>query len=231
VKKRPGKPMYAIWHATRGPESGDQYLGTINWFVSETNVVNGSGPCADMLVGGKRPFDGKITVFTDYATERANWSAGYGASHVDTYGADEWGISIEVAQSAALEAYTPAQVEAIAQIMVALKAEFGIPFRRISYLDQRRDRAIPMGHVGHEDTANGRKTGKSDPGPKFPWVQAIVRAWEIAAEPAMSRPMIPQDAADLYSFLEYGAGRMPNVTVTPLLEEAGRRAYKVQLPR
>ena len=229
VVKRAGPPKYAIWHATRGPAGSNQFLGTINWFTSSANVHPELqyGPSADLLIGT----DGRIVQFTDYATERSNWSAGYGDSPALTYGADEWGVSIEVAQSAALEAFTADQVEAIAQVMAELNRAFSIPLTWLSYLDQLRAKPVPMGHVGHEDTANGRRTGKTDPGDKFPWVQSLARARAILEPPAaLSRRMDEDDAALIYQERMWPY-LIKNVTVTSLPEDGGRRVYEVRLPK
>ena len=229
VARRAAPPKYAIWHATRGPKGSNQFLGTINWFTSASNVhpTLQFGPSSDLLIGA----DGKIAQFTDYAVERANWSAGYGESAALTYGADEWGVSIEVAQSDALEAYTSAQVEAIAQVMAELNRAFSIPLTRLSYLDQLRAKPVPSGHVGHESTANGRRTGKSDPGDKFPWVQSLARAKAILEPPApLSRRMDEDDAALIYQERMWPY-LVTNVTVTSLPESGGRRVYEVRLPK
>ena len=43
-----------------------------------------------------------------------------------------------------------------------------IPPVWIDRWDQVRGAPIPRGHIGHENLANGRKLGKSDPGHLFP---------------------------------------------------------------
>ena len=53
----------------------------------------------------------------------------------------------------------------------------------------------------------------------------------LVEQGALSRPMEPDDAANLYQYLVFGSATMPNITVTALPEERGRRAYKVQLPK
>ena len=186
-RKREVDPSYCLAHATRGVAGGNQWLGTINWFVSNTNGEWNWGPSADGLVGA----DGRLCVFTDWYTERANWSAGYGASSGTTFGADEHGISIEFAQSAALEDYTQAQIETAARIAVFLNEEWGVPFKQLAYLNQRRDLPISKGWVGHEHTANGVKTVKSDPGSKFPYSKIFARAQELITPSKPSSTLSP----------------------------------------
>jgi len=163
-RKREADPSYCLAHATRGIAGGNQWLGTINWFASNSNGEWNWG-----------------------YTERANWSAGYGGSSIATFGADEHGISIEFAQSAALEDYTQAQIETAAKIAVFLNKEWGIPFKQLAYLNQRRDLPISKGWVGHEHTANGVKTVKSDPGSKFPYSRIFKRAEELSKPPVSSK--------------------------------------------
>lgn len=51
----------------------------------------------------------------------------------------------------------------------------------------------------------------------------------LVEQGGISRPMEPDDAANLFQFL--AGWFMPNITVTPLPEKNGRRVYEVRLPR
>lgn len=183
-RDREHEPRYIIIHATRGPAASSghparlQYEATKNWF-KQGGVISPAadwGPSADILIG----HDGRECFFTDlrdrdFHATRANWSAGFGGSSHITYGADEYGISIEVAQSADLESFTDEALDTLIGRCAYLCLKFNIDPVRIPYLSQVRAHPVPSGLVGHEDTANGRKTGKSDPGERFPW------AWFIQA--------------------------------------------------
>lgn len=201
---RTGIPLYGIMHATRGAKNGNQFLGTINWFTSANNGGEGWGPSADMVIGGIGPHDGEVALFTDLGRgqygEHPRWSAGRGSA--GTFPADEHGFSVEVAQSAALEDYTDAQVARVAEVMAACNRRWGIPLRRIDHLEQIPGKAIPRGWVGHEDTANGRFTGKSDPGPKFPWSRCFA-----AAEALLAPVTLTPQQAEMVAWLETPAGK------------------------
>lgn len=201
IGKRPGIPLYGIIHATRGAANGNQFLGTINWFTSANNGGADWGPSADMVIGGVGPHDGEVALFTDLSRdEHPRWSAGRGAA--GTFPADEYGFSVEVAQSAALEDYTDLQVQRVAEVMAACNRRWGIPLRRIDHLEQIPGKAIPRGWVGHEDTANGRFTGKSDPGDKFPWARCFAAA-EALLVPVTLTPQQEQ----MLAWLETPAGK------------------------
>ncbi len=55
---------------------------------------------------------------------------------------------------------------------------------RIESWSQLRSEAVPEGFIGHEDTANGVKLGKTDPGAAFPWTTFLDMVRD-AAEPPM----------------------------------------------
>lgn len=165
------KPRLILIHATRGPTSPQlQAQATINWFARVGRIeasrrrMRGWGPMSDFLVG----FAGDIYQFGDYRTTRANWSAGYGSGG-GQWGADEQSISIEVAQSDKLEAYSQKSIDSLVWLSRRLVAEFGILPQKVQFWNQSRSQGVPTGFLGHEDTAHGRKTGKSDPGERFPW--------------------------------------------------------------
>lgn len=164
--KRPRneEPTHIIIHATRGATTPNlQYLATKNWARSVYNQQQNHawGASFDFIVGNE---PGEICQVGPL-TKHASWSAGFGDS--GTWGADTKSIAIEVAQSDKLENFDPDAIENLIRLCVELVLFYNIPVRRISYLSQVG--YSPGGFVGHEDTANGRKTGKSDPGSKFPW--------------------------------------------------------------
>lgn len=178
-----------IIHATRGDAPATAQFGaTVNWFFASPDF-GGWGPTADALAGAR----GEKAVFTrlgnagEYRTRHGSFSAGYGAhGSAREFSADERGYAIEIAQSAALEDYTDAAIAAAADLARPIVLAHNIPLVRITYWSQLRDERVPRGFIGHDDTANGRKTGKSDPGAKFPWG----RFFQLIAHP---------DAALLYT--------------------------------
>lgn len=189
------------------------------------------GPSADIVIGAA----GEEAWFTDrrghdFHQTRAHFSAGYGASWRTQYPADEHGVAIEVAQSAAGEPFTAAAIEALVARCATLSAEFDIPARRIAHLAQERSAPVPRGFVGHQDTAHGRRTGKSDPGPRFPWaefVQRVAVAGARAAQPRRLRLRRSEDVAAMVGAISAGG---PGFHRPLGYDEHGRRVYEFHLP-
>ncbi len=192
-KQRTGDIKYIIIHSTRGPTTNElQYRATINWFSNPTNKSGRApfywGSSADYVVG-HTGLVAKANV--NLRTSRANWSAGWGGE-ISAYPADRYGISIELAQATVNTPFTARQMAALIDLCRKLGVQFTIPPRRIRTLTQNEP-TIPRGYVGHEDTANGKKTGKTDPGPRFPW------DWFI--EEVASTGTTPPDSSHLESHL------------------------------
>ena len=73
-----------------------------------------------------------------------------------------------------LDPFTPEQIDSLAQLTAELAERYQFPVERIPFLSQTG--TPPRGICTHEDSANGRKTGKTDPGPMFPWAQFLTAA-------------------------------------------------------
>ncbi len=155
-------PRVIIVHATRGPTTPElQYRATVNWFTQHNktrNRLRGWGPMSDFVVGAQ----GTIGQFGDWHETRSNWATGYGGRGSGTFGADEWSIPIEFAQTDNQEPMTEKCLERGAMLVKALAEECGIPIVRVNPYTQTDP--IVTGITGHDDTANGIKLGKSDPG-------------------------------------------------------------------
>lgn len=155
-------PRVIIVHATRGPTTPElQHRATVNWFIHSNKVKNrlrGWGPMSDFVVGAQ----GVIGQFGDWRETRSNWATGYGGRGSGTFGADEWGIPIEFAQTDQREPMTEKCLERGAMLVKALAEECGIPIKWVNPYTQK-DPTV-TGITGHDRTANGIKLGKSDPG-------------------------------------------------------------------
>jgi hypothetical protein len=149
-----------IWHATRsgiaGRTAAGEYQSTLNWFRSANNVVRDSagnawyGAMAHYVIGGGR----LCRALPEELVPR--FSAGV---H------DFRAISIEVAQATREAPIEPRDIELCRTLARELSGRFGFPLGRIPLVDASNS-GWP-GEVGHEDTAQGRAAGKSDPGPLF----------------------------------------------------------------
>ena len=180
-RPRPGgvRDIHQVqWHGTQGPTThGRQVQATENWFGSTKpfpagNDKGGWGGSADFVLG----YDdrvGRVVIveFGDWLNTYSSWSAGYGATSRTTYGAAEVGVAIEVAETAALGAWSSEELDACAwltaEVNRRIKAAGGtpIPLTRLDAWDQARDKPIPRGHITHAALENGRKLGKGDPSP------------------------------------------------------------------
>ncbi len=172
-------------HSTRGPiDTNKQLQATVNWFASVGNTLGsdgktkGWGSSADFVVGRDSRIDGNPVVvvqFGDWINTYSSWSAGWGGSWRTQHGASKYGVAIEVAQRNRDDEFDPEVIVAVADLCdyidKTLKSEGheGIPTERIFSWDQERSVPIPRGYIGHEDLANGRKLGKSDPGTEWNW--------------------------------------------------------------
>jgi len=147
-----------IWHATRsgiaGRTAAEEFSSTCNWFVSPNNRVDFPGDMyagmSNLVIGGGRiaravPFE--------YAP---HYSAGV---H------DQMAISIEVAQATNETPYDPRDIALCHDVARELAATYGFALGRLPYVGGAN--AEFPGEVGHEDTAQGRGQGKSDPGALF----------------------------------------------------------------
>jgi hypothetical protein len=86
-----------------------------------------------------------------------------------------WAIGIEIAQPTDAFVYTDYQYKATAEIVYKLCKKYGIPIQHVTSQTQR-------GIIGHEDSEQGKRDGKSDPGHMWDWTKflALVRAFDGA---------------------------------------------------
>ena len=172
-------------HATRGPTSPEQqFAATVNWLQSPGNgsEAQGWGSSCSYVIDR----DGTLAVVL-LDDEMPTYSAGYGGPGSE-WSIDEYGISYEWCQSPAQEEFTTAQYERAA-IEFAIKCVvFGIPPVMLDIA--RQAGAVPAGFVRHDRCENGRKLGKSDPGPKFRDDDFVALVRDVLAE---EEPMRAED--------------------------------------
>ena len=170
-------------HSTRsGQTSGDDGPRTEGWWNNPNNIVSDQPPWgsyADILLFE----DGTQVICTDWDREHAAWTAGYG--NAGTWPAGHHYIQIEIAQGNTLDPFTPEQIDSLAQLTAELAERYQFPIERIPFLSQTG--TPPRGICTHEASANGRKSGKTDVGPMFPWVQFLAAAAAYMEEDAVTR--------------------------------------------
>lgn len=178
-RPRPGLVRFIEIHATRGPAGADQYQGTINWMSNPNNgsAAKGWGGACSKIIGD----DGSMALVLSN-DKMPTFAAGYGALGPAQGGwsIDQYGISYQICQSAALEPFTDAQYRRGAKETAKDCVENDIPpvFLEIP----RQEGPVPTGLVRHDRCENGYEYGKSDPGAQFneTYFLSLLRS-EIAA--------------------------------------------------
>lgn len=169
-------------HSTRfGKRVGDDGPRTESWWANPGNIVRDDPPWgsyADLLIHE----DGTRVLCTDPDREYATWTAGYGGA--GTWAAGIYYIQIELAQGTLDEPFPEAVVDSLADVTAVLARRYCFPIVRIPFLAQK-EWPPPGGIADHEHSANGRKYGKSDPGPLFPWGTYLARVGADSGETSM----------------------------------------------
>ena len=147
-------------HATRGNTTPEKQMGAaLNWVRSSGNNQGGWGASFSYVIGT----DGSMgTVRGD--DQMPTYSAGYGGPGSE-WAIDEYGISYELAQSAAQEPFTDACLRRAAKEVAAKCMQYGIPPTFIEVWNQSG--SVPTGLVRHDKCQNGVVLGKTDPGAQF----------------------------------------------------------------
>lgn len=163
---RSGRIRGVMIHATRsGRYDNDDGPGTENW----GNNPNNGGAFQDAIVGG----DGTRILCTNIERdEQPLWCAGWGGD--ETWNAQDYYLMVEFSQGTIDSRYTFEEIDSGAQLVGRWAKQYGFEIIRIPELWQTG--YAPEGLCTHDRSANGRKLGKSDPGPLFPWEEFIRRA-------------------------------------------------------
>jgi len=90
-----------------------------------------------------------------------------------------------------------------------------------------RGSPVPRGFIGHEDTANGRSSGKSDPGARFPWEALFRRIKEILDPPEFPPRLTVDEAAQAAALW---ALRQGGYDLRPLRRKPGREEHLLIMP-
>lgn len=158
--------------------------------------------------GNRTEFDGTLNYMADPGPERdrhpsSQWvisrlgiKARCVPDNLQAWHAQEdnvlaWGIELE--QGVEDDGFTPAQIDALVSVCRGYVEDFGVLPRRVWS-------SSISGFVGHQDTVQGVRNGKSDPGHLFPWFDFIARLQPQAQAPD-GVGVILDDGTDLGNIL------------------------------
>ncbi len=152
----PGMPngKLVVIHATRsdtGSLNPTEFEGTLNWFRKTAADDPNAGTSAHWVVAR----DGrKARVVLD--TNKAQ--------HAVEHNLVAWGIELEQSQDG--DGFTEAQIAALVSICKGYVEDFGVAV--VHTLEVTKS-----GFIGHEETPQGKRVGKTDPGKQFDWAEFI----------------------------------------------------------
>lgn len=183
-------------HCTRSGRANNpmEFEGTEGWWSNPNNKVgNGDdayGSYADWLVDNQTGEQVQCTAVS--VDEFAKWTAGYGGA--GTWAAGHYYIQIEICQALQSDGFTEIAIDSTAQLTADLAHLFDFPLVRLPYLTQTG--TPPRGITAHDNCANGRIYGKSDPGDNFPWESFLSKAKAYYNGTGEEEPMTPQERAE-----------------------------------
>lgn len=150
-----------VIHATRSGHSNNptEFEGTLNYMM---NPAPAGGPVSSHWVISRTGV--KARVVNDNIQ----------AWHAQEDNALAWGIELE--QGIEADGFTEAQIDALVEVCKGYVSDFGVLPRRVFS-------SSLSGFVGHQDTVQGVRNGKSDPGHLFPWDDFIRRLQPASATP------------------------------------------------
>jgi N-acetyl-anhydromuramyl-L-alanine amidase AmpD len=168
----PPTAKLVVIHSTRSGKSNNptEFEGTLNWFARNDSQVS-----SHWVIGR----DGsKARVVAD----------GQQAWHAGEHNVG-WGIELE--QGVSDDGFTQKQLAALTEVCAGYVMDFGVP--PVHTLD-----ASQAGFIGHEETRQGKRVGKSDPGTKFVW-DSFIEALRKKVAPS---PDGPEKALEQFSAAE-----------------------------
>lgn len=145
---------HVMIHATRSGKSGNpnELEGTLSWFKTGSAAA-GQPVSAQWVID----YDGtKVRVILD------DWQAWHAGEH------NAVAFGIEICQGVESDGFTDEQLNSLVVICKGYMAGYDIP----PVFDPDM---TGSGFLGHEDSPQGRRAGKSDPGIEFPWADFLAR--------------------------------------------------------
>lgn len=159
-----GVMIHSTREGTPGTGGGP---GTENWLGHPSNTPAVSSSWDSLFWG-----DGTQVQFGNRDDSFPTWTAGFGGD--GTWNAGLYYLQYELAQGTIDTPFAEATIDSLAQQVARDAARYGFPIVQLPYVSQTGP--VPRGITAHDNCANGRKLGKSDPGYLFPWAEFIERA-------------------------------------------------------
>ena len=176
IRQPSGKAV--VIHATRSGVSmnPNEFQGTLNWFKRADVGLSSHWVISRTGVTARVVNDDCLAV------------------HAGEHNATHWGIELE--QGVEADGFTGPQIDALVAVCKGYVADFGVPPIHIST-------GTAPGFIGHEETPQGRRVGKSDPGAGFPWV-GFINALSAPVAPPTALPTVGEVAhATHYLYAAY----------------------------
>jgi hypothetical protein len=151
-------------HATRGGSTTvTEGPATENWMKNPNNgsASQGWGASCDVII-----FHDGTRVWVNSDVHKApTYGAGYGGP--GSWSAGWYYLQVEIAQANPGDYYLGAEVDSMAELTAEWSRRYGFAIERIPWLHQ--DGPPPVGICTHQESDNGKRLGKSDPGAMWPW--------------------------------------------------------------
>lgn len=143
-------PGLVIIHATRSGTSGNpnEYIGTLNWMRRDDIPLDQRVSSHEVI--------GRAAGQTAQVVPRNKQ-----AWHAGEHNVIAWGV--ELCQGVNADGYTEPQLEQLVDLAIDYCTFHGVAARH-------SPNTSTSGFIGHEETPQGKRNGKSDPGTTFPWI-------------------------------------------------------------
>jgi N-acetyl-anhydromuramyl-L-alanine amidase AmpD len=144
------QPRQVVIHATRSGISNfpREFEATLNWFSSSNSQAS-----THWVI------DRDGTTGRCVPDNRQAWHAGE---------SNAWSWGIELCQGVEADGFTEPQIDKLVEVCAGYCQDFGIPPAHVTF-------DAMHGFIGHEETSQGIRARKSDPGIRFDWNGFIAR--------------------------------------------------------
>ena len=192
-----GPPRAVVIHSTRSTVASktdaQELQSTINWFMSVNSQASSHWVVSELE---------RVRMVEDK----------YPAWHAVEHSWEAYGI--EITQPTIDRPYKEGHYQNLVAVCVPY-VQAGIPVIHLPILEYGDSR---RGFVGHDETQQGRRDGKSDPGPQFDWAKFIgMLTTTTEVEMPLSDADYPQFHAMLVTLLNSTDPKYGNAAYAPII--------------